>query len=1264
MRKFLAFVMLFIILIGTLSPVSLLLGRGESGTRFGIQKRIVNAAESEFTNNQGETTISQTEGKEQGIFTFSTRFKTDASSLRSRAAGKAFLFDTSTGKIEKFSGSCKAEQGVCIESTKINYTNFTADKWNDYTFTLQNKLEDGTYQMWLVSPYEENITSSRLRFTVSNGNISNVEQYQNASNTDSKYSIAFISDMKVDITEGNNNTLVTGNILYRDPNDPSKKDDSITETIKLQLQLYAIGTTPTVDGVGTVYSETQTIKLKLGTQELYSFSLKELELDKQYKVRIVSDVKTDTGNSIVSQLLSFTAGKSNSQERIPQEQDTNNSTDEQYGMDCKMLEFRCALVDFTVTMLTFVPNGVATIIGLLADFFLSLAISPSTYGANYNSGIGETIYVAWKMIRDFANIGFIFALFVSAFMLILNKTDISGTQFNPKKTVVRVVIMALLVNFSLFFCRMIIQTADVFSHILYNQITVDTTANTGPISRWISSSGLKSPSFAFVNKVNPQSVFTDAGLVKEMKGSYTSYLFIGVIAFIIYLVLIYIFVSMLFIWLARIVGLWLSMILSPLAFVSYAIPFIESDKHIGFVNWIKNFTSLAFLTPVYLFFLYIALTILNLSSLNSGITLASADGSEGGFMVTIVSVLLKTMIPLFGGAAILMRGKKVAEDMAGELGNLAGNISGKVAPMLLGAATGGTALLARQTFGRVGNVIGNSETLEKLEGKNMFGISTGARMLGRAGRSMGATTFDPRNSKQLQQGFGKITGAMGEKVDLGNKFQQNEGGYAKEGGIRDNIGKGIDKISGWNEDRKKENADDLANRMKKRADEKEAKIKEKIEREKEARRNEETFINSEANNLTMKERMEEEVAEKQENLMTTNLDISRIDDEIKENNKDLTQASAGFNQIQYDANIAARDTAQQQFNIADQKMKELIELARVGKEYADKEKTPEAQAAYDQAKKEMTDFQVKLADAQDNMNRATQGAASQIAAKEAVEKAQARGADLAAKRDLLINQRTIDQEQLAKANTGGDYAEYLKNPDGSDMTYIQAEGRIKEDQVKAEQSPEGREYSAARNKRKEKEQERKENQAKLKKAQKEGDTVGTAELIEKIKKQDDEVENLKNEETAKKDAFLRASGGVDHEKLLKGLKNSRKTYAEKQSERLKKFDDNIANFTVELAGQVRETNEYIQNVMNDMLKSHQNSSEFWGKQNEKFANKTQGIRENYNLFARGNTRNKTVNRVVNVLGGERTFGQISDKMNPNRSSGNTATHIQNNSMRR
>jgi hypothetical protein len=227
------------------------------------------------------------------------------------------------------------------------------------------------------------------------------------------------------------------------------------------------------------------------------------------------------------------------------------------------------------------------------------------------------------------------------------------------------------------------------------------------------------------------------------------------------------------IFLGRIIGLWIGIILSPLAFVSWSVPFLEKNEFIGFDNWIKNFSQLAFLTPIYLFFIYLTVSILNIQGFGDLVENAS---SESNWIVKVFAIVLKMLIPLLISVFLLLQGKKLAIKMSGEIGGIVAKASGAISGLALGAATGGTALLGRQTVGQLGAWTASATS----KSTGYFG-----KKINTASKAVSASTFDVRNNKFAMDKFSKLTGKAGESIDLGSKGLQKEGGYAATGDLRD-----------------------------------------------------------------------------------------------------------------------------------------------------------------------------------------------------------------------------------------------------------------------------------------------------------------------------------------------------------------------------------------------------------------------------------------------------------------------------------------------
>ena len=95
------------------------------------------------------------------------------------------------------------------------------------------------------------------------------------------------------------------------------------------------------------------------------------------------------------------------------------------------------------------------------DFTAALTLSDEMYRAKF-------ITTIWTIVRDFSNIFFILILLYAAFQVILGLGHGGG-----KKIVASVILIALLVNFSLFISRVVVDAGNVLGLIFYNKIATD-----------------------------------------------------------------------------------------------------------------------------------------------------------------------------------------------------------------------------------------------------------------------------------------------------------------------------------------------------------------------------------------------------------------------------------------------------------------------------------------------------------------------------------------------------------------------------------------------------------------------------------------------------------------------------------------------------------------------------------------------------------------------------------------------------------------------
>jgi len=390
------------------------------------------------------------------------------------------------------------------------------------------------------------------------------------------------------------------------------------------------------------------------------------------------------------------------------------------------------------------------------------------YSVDDNSYRSAFVVEGWKVVRDFCNMFFIFILLYIAFGTILN---LNGVK--TKEMIINVVLIGIFINFSLFASQVIIDASNILARVFYNSNTITVKIEDAAVG-----SNVIPLSAALVNKINPQQIILNANqvdMVKDTRGksgsdtgevttsngiSTGTFILVTILATIVNLVGVFVFLSVSLVFVARVIGLWLSMIFVPFAFLSYTVPAMQSFEIVGWKRWWPDTLKMAFLAPVFIFFIYLILQFLE-----TGLGLVKTDATAGGlsFMIGIIFPFAIIMI-------LLLKAKDIATKMSGTIGETISKAGSAVGGLALGAATGGAALMARGSLGQLGNRLANSDSLKASEAKGGVGGFM-ARNLRNIGTSAAKGSFDVRATK-----LGGIT-AKATGMDLGKA--QGAGGYEK-----------------------------------------------------------------------------------------------------------------------------------------------------------------------------------------------------------------------------------------------------------------------------------------------------------------------------------------------------------------------------------------------------------------------------------------------------------------------------------------------------
>lgn len=295
-------------------------------------------------------------------------------------------------------------------------------------------------------------------------------------------------------------------------------------------------------------------------------------------------------------------------------------------------------------------GGVLLLILKLLNYLVSL-------GANLADAIlsitsftkVNVVTIGWGITRDLANMFFALILLIMSISTILQIDT-----FSYKAILRRLIIAALLINFSLMFAGIIID----FAQVMTSYFLTAGAGETG-ISANLTN-GLKIVQIYNFSNVN-QSVI--GKIASVMWGTTFQMIVQEFMAIILMLVAAFSFFAMSFFLIARIVWIWLLLIFAPLAWISFIVPGAPGKLGSAWSSWWKEFLNWVFFAPIYSFFLYLALTVAkNGADLGAGSWQRGAAAEAGTAMQSEFFNSPATILQYIVIIMILLGGLKAAKD--------------------------------------------------------------------------------------------------------------------------------------------------------------------------------------------------------------------------------------------------------------------------------------------------------------------------------------------------------------------------------------------------------------------------------------------------------------------------------------------------------------------------------------------------------------------------------------------------------------------------
>ena len=370
---------------------------------------------------------------------------------------------------------------------------------------------------------------------------------------------------------------------------------------------------------------------------------------------------------------------------------------------------------------------------------------------------------AWGVTRDLSNMFFILVLLYIAIKVILN---LGG--HDVKKMIASVIVMALLINFSMFFTSIVIDSSNILALIFYNKTKSVDKAGVEVIDQITKKKDLAG---GLTQSFNPsyhleKTFFDNVGNITANGVPTTDKVSIGMligITFVSGAIMLFaayaLFISGLS-FLGRLIELFVLIIFAPFAFMSFSIPLLSHAEYLGWDAWSKRLIKVAFMAPIFMFFLYFIFLLLG------------AKMFEGVIQSTDTMVqLLNLIIPALVVLTLLLKAASFAKKGAGHFGELAVKGGQIAAGLVGGVALGGTALALRAGVGGGGGYVAN----KLASGANKLGLNKMASGLTSVGAFAQKSSFDVRGVKIGGKTLAGATGlSLGEAQKGGIEQRRKE----------------------------------------------------------------------------------------------------------------------------------------------------------------------------------------------------------------------------------------------------------------------------------------------------------------------------------------------------------------------------------------------------------------------------------------------------------------------------------------------------------
>ncbi len=300
------------------------------------------------------------------------------------------------------------------------------------------------------------------------------------------------------------------------------------------------------------------------------------------------------------------------------------------SLDCLMFTI-AKILHIIFKLISFI----AYIAGTLFDYSLELSIN----SAEFFKKLG-VVEITWSFIRDILNMSFIFILLWTAIQILIG----NDAKYSAKKTLINVIIVAILMNFSLFAAKIMVDGSNIVSLKIYEAMK----ANTGQPGASISARIMNTVGLTTLYDITK--IFNNDAMISS-QGSYCAQnngamITISVMGSIFLIILILAMGLAAILFLIRLVNIIVLFIKSPLWVWGYVMPGNATITRFK-DEWWREMKHVLLFPIAYLFWMLVAIIIFTKlgSTVNGGV---SATGvPQAG--LSLLDIICKPPDPAVGG---------------------------------------------------------------------------------------------------------------------------------------------------------------------------------------------------------------------------------------------------------------------------------------------------------------------------------------------------------------------------------------------------------------------------------------------------------------------------------------------------------------------------------------------------------------------------------------------------------------------------------------